>query len=460
MKNILFIMADQHNSQCFSYKNHADVKTPNLDMLASQSVTFENAYCNNPICTPSRMSFLSSQYASTHGYFGLYGREPSSKITNMFSHFKEKGYRTGALGKLHTPRYWIERDCQFIYDEFIEYPKYLEGAGLYEKNDNRKFTGIRDGECSFLPYEHSCESVLVKQFKRFIDHLGEPADRVGTQEPWFSWVSFARPHKPFTPSKEFYDMYNEDEITLAPISDTETDSVIKIRKDYDEKQLRKEYRAYLALVSQVDYGIGQIIELLKERKILDNTIIVYTADHGDYASEHGLMEKKNGISFSAITKIPLIIFDPTKTNTGERKQIVQSIDLFPTLCEMIGVEIPDTIQGKSMVDLMVNKNSQFRDYALTENLYRKAIATKEFRFITNIQGEDELYDIVNDPHELQNLINDKKYLDIIAKLQRKMIDAIVRTNYPVTIFEGFWYPKSNSDNKADLKELDEQSFYC
>ena len=143
--NILFLFSDQHNAGCLSCAGHNDVKTPNLDKLAATGTRFENAYCQNPVCTPSRMSFLSSIYPSTHGYYGLYGPEPVQPMLSMFKYFKETGYRTGALGKLHTPRYWIERDCQFVYDEFIEHPKYLEGVGLYEQNDNRAFNGNQNG---------------------------------------------------------------------------------------------------------------------------------------------------------------------------------------------------------------------------------------------------------------------------------------------------------------------------
>ena len=120
--NLLILYSDQHNARCLSCAGHPDVKTPNLDRLAREGVRFENAYTNNPVCTPSRMSFLSSLYPSTHGYYGLYGHEPAEPMTNLFERFARAGYRTGALGKLHTPRYWVERRCQFVYDEFVEYP--------------------------------------------------------------------------------------------------------------------------------------------------------------------------------------------------------------------------------------------------------------------------------------------------------------------------------------------------
>lgn len=452
-------MSDQHNATCFSYKNHSNAVTPNLDKLANEGVTFGNAYCNNPICTPSRMSFLSSLYPSSHRYYGLYGAQPTDQITNMFSWFKSMDYRTGALGKLHTPRYWIERDCQYVYDEFIEFPKYLEGAGLYEKNDNRKFTGHRDGECSFLPYEHSCESALVKQFKRFIDNEGEPNDRVGTTEPWFSWVSFARPHEPYTPSKEFYDLFDESKLVLSPVSELESDVIKGLRSNFSEERLRKEYHAYLALIAQVDYAIGTMIELLKKRKLLENTIIVYSADHGDYASTHGMMEKENGISYNAITQIPFIIVDPEKGYKGVRNQIVQSIDLFPTLCDLIGVKKPDTLQGESLVPVLEDETTEFRNYALTENYLRKAIATKEYRYISNVEGGDELYDRMDDELELYNLIEEPKYQEVVSAMRKMMIMAVSKANWPITTFEGFWQHTYNQDGKADLMCFKEGSLY-
>ena len=212
--NVLFLFSDQHNARCLSSAGHPDVRTPNLDGLARDGIRFENAYANNPICTPSRLSYLTSLYPSTHGYYGLYGREPDSSMTTVFGHFRAHGYRTGALGKLHTPRYLIERDCQFVYDEFIEYPKYLEGEGLYDRHDNRPFAGRRDGECSFLPYEHSCEAALASQAIRFMRNEGEPKDRGEESAPWFAWVSFSRPHQPYTPSREYYDAYDPASVEL------------------------------------------------------------------------------------------------------------------------------------------------------------------------------------------------------------------------------------------------------
>ena len=448
--NILFLFSDQHNARCLSCAGHPDVKTPALDKLAAQGIRFTNAYTNNPICTPSRMSFLSGLYPSTHGYYGLYGHSPNDNITSIFKYFKENGYRTGALGKLHTPRYWIEQDCQFVYDEFIEYPKYLEGAGLYEKNDNRAFTGNKDGETSEIPLEHSCEVALAKQAIRFIRNEGEPKDRGEDKAPWFGWVSFSRPHEPYTPSEPFASKYDVDKITLPPSGDG-------VKKDDLEKYLK----AYLALVSQVDYGIDMVIDELVKRDELKNTIIVYSSDHGDYAGEHGLIEKRGGISYKAITGIPMIFRLPDMQHTGRvTDEIVEAVDFFPTICELSGIPIPNTAQGISFAGIVNDTKDSIRQSAFTENVYRKCLATKKWRYIANIEGQkDELYNLEEDPWELNNKIDDSECINVVQKLSRELLDRVIKAHKPVTGPFGWHDHVYDRDGRLDLTQNNKISPY-
>ncbi len=303
--------------------------------------------------------------------------------------------------------------------------------------------------------------MFPKNFKRFIDNEIEPSDRVVAKDPWFCWAAFARPHQPYTPSKEFYDLFDPEKLHVWPTAETESESYKMLQGKMSPERLRKEYHAYMALVAQVDFAIGEMVEMLRERGQLDNTIIVYCADHGDYAGAHGLMEKRNGISSVDITKVPFIIVDPQGGYKGMRKQVVQSIDLFPTLCELADLKIPNTVQGDSFLNLLKDENAEFvRDYALTENVYRKAIATEKYRYIANVVGKDELYNIQDDPHELCNLIDSEQEKDTVVMFQRKMIDALVHTMSPIITTEGFWYHEYNSDGRADMKGFDESDFYA
>jgi len=456
--NILFLFADQLNARCMSCAGHPDVQTPHLDRLASEGVRFANAYAQSPLCTPSRICYLSSLYPSTHGYYGLYGREPTQNMTSMFRYFKEQGYRTGALGKLHTPRYWVERDCQFVYDEFIEHPKYLEAVGLYDKNDNRQFVPGRDGKSSLLPLEHSCEVVLAKQARRFFRNEGEPNDRGDSNAPWMAWVSFARPHSPTTPSEPYASMYPPESLTLPgnaiPAMREEQANRIRELPGHvplpDEEGLRKRLGAYLGLVSQVDYGIGLVLKELEQRQELDNTIIVFANDHGDYAGEFGLWSKIGGISTRAITRVVMMVRFPEKVRAAQvRDEIVETVDLFPTLCELAGLEIPDHVQGKSFVPLLHEDPQPIRESALTENARRKALATKRWRFVANIDGQqDELYDQENDPWELDNCAGKPAYAEVLYKMQRDLLDRLARAQRPITMVSHSWHHEYDRDGRV------------
>lgn len=451
--NIMMVYCDQLNARFLGLYGNSDIKTPHLDSLAEKGFVYDNAYCNNPICTPSRMSILTGLYPSTHGYYGLYGKEPRN-LTSMFKYFSELGYRTGALGKLHTPRYWVERESDYVYDEFLEFPKYLEGAGWYDDNDNRFHDGVVSGKPSKLPYEHSCESVLAKLTLRFANQQVERNEKIKPDEPWFAWVSFARPHQPYTPSEPFASMYNPDEINLPPVSDSEKEKVREMRSEISESRLRDCVAAYMGLVSQIDHSIGRIVDGLKENGQLDNTIMIFTTDHGDFAGEHGLYSKIGGISYRAVTRVPLFFVDFRNPLIGRSDHLIESVDVFPTICDMAGFEIPDTVQGLSFLNHMQGEDRELRESALTENVHRKALATKRFRYVSNLEGEkNELYDLMNDPYELINLIDSEEYRSVAAELSDSLLKRVSQARKPYNTINGFWYDHLyDADGRMNMNE--------
>jgi arylsulfatase len=446
--NVLFIMADQHNARRLGCAGDPDVQTPALDRLAAEGVRCTNAYANNPICTPSRLSFLTGQYPSAHGYYGLYGREPASPLYSLMRHFREAGYRTGAVGKLHTPRFWLERDLQFVYDEFVDFPKYLDAVGLYERNDNRAFVPGAEGEgqTSLLPVEHCCERVAAAQALRFIRNEGEPRDRGAADAPWLLWLTFSRPHQPYTPSEPFASLYDPARLTLPE------------RGAYpcaDEAQLRRIVARYLGLVAQVDDAIGRVLAELAARGELERTIVVYTSDHGDYAGQYGRYEKKGGLSFSAICRIPFLVRFPAGLPQGVvTDALIEAVDLFPTLCVLAGLPVPNTVQGRPSAAL--TGRGAPRDSALTENRWRKALQTARYRYVANLPGQgerDELYDGQRDPLELHNVVDEPAYAPVGADLQRLLLDRVVRAAHPTTVMGGGWHDHHyDLDGRADLSQ--------
>ncbi|TDE02780.1 DUF4976 domain-containing protein [Jiangella asiatica] len=458
-------MSDQHNARCMSHAGHPDVTTPALDRLARRGIRFTRAFAQNPICTPSRVSFLSGQYCHNHGYYGLSDpRRPGPAgprtLPSLFGHAKAAGYHTGVIGKTHTPRDWIEphvdtlRDCiGFLAPD--AYGEYLDAFGLSSRRDDRILPehfarrGNSDGQgldarLSTLPLEHSVEQWCADEAARFITAAGD--------QPWLAWVSFPRPHQVWTPSEPFWSAYSEDTVTLPPNADDPFDGKPPHQRaswrakgpDGDwyfepatyEAGRRRVLRAYFALVSQTDHAIGQLLDLLDQRGISQDTIVVYTADHGDFAGEHGLIEKAPGISYDAITRVPYIWSWPGHLPQGAtRDDLVESVDLFPTVSALAGLPDLTSWDGHDLGPALRGEGGPERDAVFTECPWSKAVRTPDWKLVTYPDGffppEDgdvgELYDLAADPWELTNLYHSPEHRDIVERLRRRLLDWLVTT---------------------------------
>lgn len=462
--NILFIMSDQHNARCLGHEGHPDVTTPALDRLAERGVRFTRAFAQNPICTPSRVSFHSGQYCHNHGFFGLSDpRAPGppglSSLPSLLSHAKANGYRTGVIGKTHTPRDWLEphtdvlRDCVgFLGTD--AYAEYLADHGLLHLRDDRilpehfarygntKGQGL-DARCSALPYAHSVERWCADEADRFID--------TSDDRPWLAWVSFPRPHQVWTPSEPFWSAYHETTVTLPPNADDPLDGKPPHQQasrqakgyggdwyfepsNYEAGRLRV-LRGYLALISQTDHAIGELLDHLDRRGLTEDTIVVYTADHGDFAGEHGMIEKAPGISYDAITRVPFIWSRPGVLPQGQtRDELVESIDLFPTLSALVGLPGLTSWDGMDISGTLLGHGGRKRDAVFTEGPWAKSIRTADWKLVTYPSGfftdqsdVGELYDLAADPWELTNLYASPAHRTVVEDLRRRLTDWLVTT---------------------------------
>ena len=225
--NILFILSDQHNAKVLGHKGHPDVKTPNLDRMAAQGVRFENAIPQNPICTPSRVSWLSSQYCHNHGYYGLSGPKPSG-LPTLFGHFRKAGYHNAAIGKIHCPENWVENDTDVFHetcDSSVggrsgDYAAYLRDRGLTDLEDHIALAefGERgqqtvDGRPSRVSYEDGQEGWSVRKATDFMAECSEAG------VPFLAHVSLPKPHECYTPAGRFWELYDEARLTLPPNAD-------------------------------------------------------------------------------------------------------------------------------------------------------------------------------------------------------------------------------------------------
>lgn len=465
--NILLIISDQHNAKCLGFKKHPNVKTSNLDRLANEGVTFDTAISQNPICTPSRVSFLSGQYCHNHGFYGLGGRNPGG-LPTVFGHFRKYGYFTAAIGKIHCPEYWVEDDCDEFHEtcpncsiggRSAEYTAFLKERDAENREDHIALPefgdkGIQsiDGRPSFATYEESQEGWSVQ---KAISLMGECKEK---DKPFFINVSLPKPHQCFTPAQEFWDLYKEEELVLPPNADYELNGksphTISALNNYHRKEWQKfdpktyeagrlrKLHGYLGNISHMDHAVGELLDWLKKSGLEKDTIVVYSTDHGDYACEHGLIEKSPGICHDAITRIPFIMRWTGKFKENHvAREIIESIDLVPTLISLAGLEPLKTADGKDLTPLLEGKNIELHKIGVTEFLWSKSIRKGKFRLVYYPQemfandypdGFGELYNLEDDPWEMKNLYFEKGYEKIICEIKNDLLEWLITTTRPVT----------------------------
>ena len=330
--NILLLFSDQHHAKVLGHKGHPDVHTPHLDRLAAEGVRFDNAITQNPICTPSRTCWLSGQYCHNHGYYGLSGPKPGG-LPTLFGHLRRHGYRTGAVGKIHCPEYWVEDDVDFFLEtcgssiggRSAAFADYLAERGLTDLEDHgamQEFGAAGRQTCDARPskvsYEDGQEGYLTRAG---IDFMRRCAD---AGQPFFLQANFPKPHQCYTPAQPFWDLYDEDALTLPPNADHDlhgkaphlkatvqrwrtTDWQLFEPRTFEAGRLRK-LHGYLGNVSHVDHAVGEFLQFLDDAGLADDTIVVYSSDHGDYAAEFGIMEKAPGICSDATRRDPVGMF--------------------------------------------------------------------------------------------------------------------------------------------------------
>ncbi len=471
--NVLMVLADQHNAELLGSAGHRQVLTPNLDEFAAGGVRFERAYCQNPICTPSRVSILSGQYCHNHGYYGLSG-PTNPGLPNLMRHFRAAGYRTAGYGKLHlpnSPRNWIADDVDEFGDTYesadgvageSEFLNRLEALGLRALEDswhNPKEYGpgtiSHDAMVSKLPYEHTQEMWCAS---KAIEFMGADDRR-----PFFVQIAMQKPHHPLLPNERFWNLYS-DSLALPGTIDADPghraphfraafERFHSRRWDFgapDEEfadGARRAWRGTLACVSQVDDVFGRLLEFLRARGLEDDTIVIYSSDHGCYHGIHGIEEKAPGICSDAVCRVPMIWRVPGVSRAGiVCNELIESVDMAATLPRLCGIEAMDGTDGVDIGDLLAGGRTSVRDVAVTENPYSKSARWGKWRMVYYPRGmfenpfRHELYDMESDPHETRNLAGETAFGHILVEGVDLLADWLVKTTRVVTshpaVFEG------------------------
>ena len=449
--NILFIMTDQHNAGCAGFADHPNVRTPNLDALAAQSVQFTKAYCNNPICSPSRVCFITGQYAHTHQIVGNNNFELQENNPNTLGAvLRRHGYQTAMIGKDHTVQRWDEEAYEHIrYVDLTDadrldprtnhYFQYLVDHGVADLYEDGTLPPDHENNthgCAVakLPYEHTNEHYTGEESLKFLQNRD-------ARRPFYLQMSFERPHPNWMPSPEHANLYNPDEIELGEDAADWWEHgwkghpefiqrlVAGLMKNRSLQDYKKMLAYQFALITVIDTEIGRVLDYLRQTGEDENTVIVYTADHGDFAGDHGICNKNIGI-YESIHRIPMLLRYPDCPQGKQVNGIVESIDLFPTLCELADVPAPQTCEGESLISVAQGKNNG-KTQALCEwdfpapQRFVNALRTERFRLVYyDHEKGGELYDHETDPYEMQNLWDDANYQMKRMELMEVLFDQV------------------------------------
>ncbi len=463
--NVLMVLADQMNARWMGCAGHPQALTPRLDAFAAQGMRFDQAYCQNPICTPSRVSILSGQYCQNHGYYGLSG--PAPRLDNLFRHFRREGYRTAGFGKLHlpeSPRNWIAEDVDVFGDAYetadgvfgsSAFLQGLEAKGLrdledswHNENEYGAGTIAIDAMPSKLPLEETMEMWAAREAMNFIDESGK--------SPFCIQIALQKPHHPLLPNQRFWDMYPEDLDLPETYADSPEGRPPHFRqrwqewKDYEpefgqpgesyEDFVRRSWRGTLACVSQIDHVFGELLDFLDKRGLADNTIVIFGSDHGAYHGLYGILEKAPGICSEAVCQVPLLWRVPGVTPAGSVcRQLTENVDLTPTLSALCGLPAYEGADGLDITPLLSGEDKALREISVTENVWSKALRWKQWRFVhyqpESFEGDNdagELYDLEADTHERRNLYHDPAHASVVQDCRRLLLQWLIHTRRTVT----------------------------
>lgn len=406
--NLLFILSDDQYFRTLGAAGNSEIRTPMLDRLAAEGTRFSHCYVSNPICTPSRAAVQTGQYGFRNGvtFFGHLMNEDSPRIARLLS---EAGYSTGYTGKWHNDLRPVHHGFQHMRNVFLGGMHTYDGIPVVQGADDEKVDVPRQ------PTELFTDAAL-----ELLDTL---------PEPFCLFVCYTSPHDPRTPPPEYEALYPPDSVSLppnflpAPPFDTGT---LDIRDEklmprpLDPHALKTEIGRYYGLITHMDDQIGRIVTKLEATGNWDSTLTIFGGDNGLTIGSHGLLGKQS--LHEEGVRVPLIVRGPG-VDAGQRcDALVDLMDVMPTLCDAAGVEIPDAVDGRSLLPYCQGKKTKSRDaiFCHYDDLFRM-VRTRRFKLIDYIKiGREELFDLETDPFEVHNLVDSPHYQDTLSDLRAKL----------------------------------------
>lgn len=516
--NILLITSDQQHWHTLGCLN-PQIKTPALDRLAEQGVLFTRAYCVNPTCTPTRASIITGKYPSQHGAYSLGTKLPETEPT-AGTIFQEAGYHSALVGKAHfqplegthefpsLEAYPILQDLDFwrnFKDDFYgfdhvelarnhtdeahvgqHYAIWMEEKGLTNWRDYFvKPTGNREKSDQRhkwpIPEEYHYDAWIAERTCALMEQYS------GGDEPFFLWASFFDPHPKYLIPEPWDTMYDPDKLTVPEVTEGEhannpphfqltqqknpdfspwrTDEGSNVCHGFgchlhDRGTMARNIATYYGMISCMDKYIGQIMDKLDALGLRENTLVVFTTDHGHFYGQHGL-QAKGPFHYEDMIKVPFIVSMPGTVPVGERSDAIQSlVDLPQTFLTACGLHAPADMTGVDQFDVWTGGEKSVRDHAVIENrhqpttIHLKTCVDRRYK-ITVYWRRDygEIFDLQEDPGEVRNLWNNPDYAELKGELLLRLLLAEIAKEEPLTE-ESLELPQKSADMYARIFEAD------
>ena len=442
--NILWICTDQQRYDTIQALGNKYIRTPNIDRLIATGTAFTHAHCQSPICTPSRASFLTGMYPSTiHACINgsAHWDEAAPLITQNLA---DAGYDCGLAGKLHLssamahepelrPKddgyrcFWYSHAPHQGIGKGNQYTDWLEGIDQDFKKLKKKY--------GYIPAKWHQTTWCAD---RAIEFMKEKR-----RGPWLMSVNIYDPHGPFDPPREYLDHFDIDSLPGPLFRESDLAAQERLAAmHFQRKAKRPTYPAakrtlakYWAQIELIDENVGRMLDALEETGQRDNTVVIFTSDHGEMAGDHGLNQK--GCRFyEGLVRVPLIFSWPGRFKQGIRSNaLVELVDIAPTLLEAAGLAVPETMQGKSLLPILEGKADPdtHRDFVRSvfykvlegPQSYATMIRTHEYKLVIYHGHETgELFDLTKDPHEFENQWDNPAYVAVRFDLMKKSFDAL------------------------------------
>lgn len=510
--NVLFIMADQLRWDHLSCSGHPYLRTPHLDALARRGVRFSNAFVNSGVCGPSRMSFYTGRYPISHG--ATWNRVPLSigEVT-LGEYLKGDGRTLALAGKTHVmPDH--EGLARLAIDGQTELGTFLERGGFVEidRYDGHHAPGDESGYPAFLRAQgydsadpwtdyviagidadgqvrsgwhmrnvhlparvqeaHSETAYMTDQAIHFMREQGS--------RPWVLHLSYVKPHWPYMAPAPYHAMYTADQCLPVVRSEAELLDAHPVVAAYRQQEecvsfqrddcIRTVRPAYQGLVKQLDDHLGRLFDAMERQGLTKDTLVIFTADHGDFLGDHWLGEKE--LFHDTVQKVPFIVADPRPQADATRGSVdarfVEGVDVVPTVLEWLGVAgAPHRIEGRSLLPLLEGATPAWRDFAYSELDYGFRLArllrgktpqqarafsirTERWRYVLWLDEPEQLFDLQADPQELQDLGRDAGHAAVRQQMRDRLLDFLARRKHRTTVSDAFVEQRTNQYKKAGV----------